>query len=89
MEDIKKTIRQYIVENFLFGDTSVTFTDQESFMEKGILDSTGILDIILFIERTYNIKIEDDEITPDNLDSLTNMDTFIQKKKKNSEIVAA
>jgi acyl carrier protein len=89
MENIKTTIRKYIVENFLFGDSSVSFTDQESFMEKGILDSTGILDMILFIEKTYNIKIEDDEITPDNLDSLVHMEKFIQKKSGAAKHAAA
>ena len=80
MEGIKEPIREYIIQNFLFGDTETVFSDSDSFMENGILDSTGILDIILFIENTYNIKIDDDEIVPDNLDSLDNLEKFITMK---------
>ncbi len=80
MEDIKTNLREYIVENFLFGDTETAFTDDDSFMEEGILDSTGILDIISHVEATFNIKIDDDEILPENLDSLTKMEIFIKSK---------
>lgn len=81
MEDIKTTIKSYIVENFLFGDTDTVIDDDDSFMESGILDSTGILELITFIESTYNIKLDDDEILPENLDSLNNLEAFIKKKR--------
>lgn len=80
MENIKTDLREYIVENFLFGDTETVFADDDSFMEEGILDSTGILDIISHVENSYNIKIDDDEILPENLDSLDKMETFIKSK---------
>ena len=51
-----------------------------SFMETGIIDSTGILELINFLEKTYELKIEDDEIVPENLDSLVNVSNFLQKK---------
>ena len=81
MEDLKKQVRDYVVENFLFGDTDVTFSDTDSFMEQGILDSTGILELILFLEETFEIKIEDDELVPENLDSLGNIARFVKEKK--------
>ena len=81
MDDVKKQIRDYIVENFLFGDTDVAFSDTDSFMEQGILDSTGILELILFLEETYGIKIEDDELVPENLDSIENIIRFVGTKK--------
>jgi len=80
--DIKDQLRDYIVENFLFGDTEVEFNDEDSFMEKGILDSTGILELILYLEETFGIKIEDDELIPENLDSINNIVRFIETKKE-------
>ena len=80
MVDIKQDLREYIINNFLFGDEDNSFNDDDSFMENSILDSTGILDIILFIEEKYGIKIEDNEILPENLDSLNNLEKFIKTK---------
>ena len=80
MVDIKQGVREYIINNFLFGDEDNSFNDDDSFMENSILDSTGILDIILFIEEKYGIKIEDNEILPENLDSLNNLEKFIKTK---------
>ena len=73
------TVRHFVVENFLFGDGELLKEDT-SFLEKGIIDSTGILELIMFLEETYNIKIEDDEIVPQNLDNLQNVARFIDHK---------
>jgi len=81
MADIKKDIREYIVENFLFGDTDTVFADDDSFMENGLLDSTGILELIMFLENTFDIKVDDEEIIPENLDSLDRLESFINTKK--------
>ena len=88
MADTKKQLRDYIVENFLFGDTETKFTDNDSFMEKGIIDSTGILEVITYIEENYEIKIEDDELIPENLDSISNIVNFIDRKLKEGSKVA-
>ncbi len=80
MADIKEELREYIVENFLFGDSDFEFDEDTSFMDSGILDSTGILELITFVESTFNITINDDEVLPDNLDSLKNLEAFIRKK---------
>ena len=82
MDNIKREIREYIVDHFLFGDENNSFSDNDSFMENGILDSTGILDLILFIEEKYGIVVDDNDIVPENLDSLNNLDKFILSKKK-------
>ncbi len=81
MNNVKKQLRDYIVDNFLFGDTETEFSDAESFMEKGILDSTGILDVILYLEENFDMKVEDDELIPENLDSIDNLAAFISRKK--------
>jgi acyl carrier protein len=73
------TVREFIVENFLFGDGS-QLQDDTSFMESGIIDSTGILELITFLEEKYEIKIEDDELIPENLDNLQNVARFVGHK---------
>ncbi len=78
--EVKTTIRNFIVENFLFGDTSFQFSDEDSLMESGILDSTGILELVAFLEKEYDIRIPNEEILPENMDSLNNLEQFIRKK---------
>ncbi len=73
------TIRHFVVENFLFGDGE-SLKEDTSFLERGIIDSTGILELVMFLEETYNIKIEDDELIPENLDNLTNIAQFLERK---------
>jgi acyl carrier protein len=77
--DTISKIRGFIVNNFLFGDGSY-LKDDTSFLEERIIDSTGILQIIAFIEEEFAIKINDDEILPENLDSLRNITVFLNKK---------
>lgn len=79
-----ETIRKYVIENFLFGDTSL-LEDDTSFLEAGIIDSTGILELIQFIEETYDIRIEDEELVPENLDSLMNVAQFLERKLTNGK----
>jgi acyl carrier protein len=75
----KDTVKDFVVDNFLFGDQS-RLDEHTSFMNEGIIDSTGILELIMFIEETFDIKIEDHELTPENLDSLNHISQFIQRK---------
>ena len=82
--DIKEKIRNYIIETFLFGSTDEPINDEDSFLETGIIDSTGILELIEFVEETYSIKVDEAELIPENLDSLNNLDKFIKDKMKNS-----
>ncbi len=81
MQDVKKTVRQYILENFLMGDAGVKLTDDQSFLDHHIIDSTGFIELVTFLETTYGIQIKDDEMIPENLDSLDNIAHFIGSKK--------
>ena len=72
-------IRAFVVDNFLFGDGSY-LNDDTSFLEERIIDSTGILQIISFLEEEFAITINDDEILPENLDSLSNITIFLNRK---------
>lgn len=81
MDHINK-VRAFIVENFLFGDSS-SLKDDTSFLQEKIIDSTGILEIITFLEEQFSITINDDELLPENLDSLNNIDAFLKRKMAN------
>jgi acyl carrier protein len=80
-QEIKTTLRDFITETFLPSSGLDAFADTDSFMEKGIIDSTGVLELLEFIEETFSIQVEDEEVIPDYLDSLTRLAAFIQWKK--------
>ena len=84
---MKKTIRQYILENLLFTEDESLLQDNDSFLDGGIIDSTGVMEIILFIEETFDIKVDDSEMLPVNLDSVDSLTAFIQRKQ--AQAVAA
>ena len=79
MENITVDVRSYIVDNFLFGDDA-GFKNDASLLEEGIIDSTGVLELVDYLESTYNFSIEDDELIPENLDSIENIAAFIASK---------
>ena len=76
---MKTALRKYIVENFLFGQ-SVEFSDDDSLQQTGILDSTGVLELIGFLEATFRVKVKDNELLPDNLDSINRLVRFVESK---------
>ena len=80
VETFAKEIRTFIVANFLFGDEGNAFTDEQSFLETGIIDSTGLLELIAFVEQKYGISIGDREMVPENLDSLRNVSQLVARK---------
>jgi acyl carrier protein len=74
-----EVVKAYIVENFLFGDDRRIAPDTD-FLEHGILDSTGVLELIGFLEEKFGIRVEDDEVVPDNLNSLEKITRYIARK---------
>ncbi len=82
------TVRGFIVENFLFGDGE-SLREDTSLMEEGIMDSTGILELIFFIEETFGFSVEDDELVPENMDSLQNIARFVDRKLNPNSIKKA
>jgi acyl carrier protein len=76
----EQKVRNYILENYLFTDDQSALDNGDSFLNKGILDSTGILEVIYFLEDEFGIKIEDEEMIPDNLDSINNILVFLKHK---------
>ncbi|VAW73210.1 Acyl carrier protein [hydrothermal vent metagenome] len=78
---IEKEVRSYIMENYLFTEDESALSNTDSFLEKGILDSTGILEVIYFIEDEYEIKVADDEMVPENLDSVERLVAYVARKQ--------
>jgi len=78
---IEENLRTFIQNNFLLGDKNRAIKEDESFLQSGIIDSTGVLELVNFIEETYKIKVEDEELVPENLDSIQNLITYIQRKQ--------
>ncbi len=82
--DIKAALRNFITDMFLPSAGLESFTDDESFMETGIIDSTGVLELLEFIEETFGIQVEDEEVVPANLDSLNKLAAFILRKNSDA-----
>lgn len=82
MKQIETDIRRFIVDNFLFGRDDGSLKIDTSFLEAGVIDSTGVLELVVFIEETYGIQVEDEELVPENLDSIENLAHFVSGKRK-------
>ena len=80
MQDIKNLVRKFLLDNFVMGG-NVDIADDASFMKGHILDSTGFIKLILFIEETFGVKVDDDEMLPENFDSLLNIESYVGRKR--------
>jgi len=78
---IEQEIRSFILENYLFTDDESVLGSADLFLERGILDSTGILELIYFIEDEYEVKVEDKEMVPENLGSVERVVSYVQRKQ--------
>lgn len=81
MDNVKAQLRRYIEDNFIMGTRAVLLSDGDSFLEHHVLDSTGFLELVAFLEETYDIKVADDEMVPENLDSLDSIEQFLARKR--------
>lgn len=79
-DSIRQQLRSFILENYLFTDDQSALDDDSSFLDGGILDSMGILELIDYLDESFSIKVEGDELVPDNLDSINNLMAFIGSK---------
>jgi acyl carrier protein len=77
--EIKEEIKEFFEDNFM-AEFEDDFADDDSFLENGIIDSTGVLELVLFLEENYGFKVADEEITPENLDSFNNLIKYINQK---------
>ena len=77
--ELHNTVRQFIIDNFLFGSDD-GLEDATSFLESGIIDSTGVLELVGFLEEQFEMSVEDEELIPENLDSINNVVAYVQRK---------
>lgn len=78
--NIKPQVRQFILDNFMMA-AAAEIPDDASFMDRHIIDSTGFLELISFVEQTFDIQVTDEEMVPENLDSLNSIERYVQKKR--------
>ena len=79
--ETREILRQFIIENFLFGNKDAPLDDGESFLESGIVDSTGILEVVGFLEDKFEFEVTDEDLVPDNFDSIDKLIAYIEKKQ--------
>lgn len=77
---VQRDVTAFIVDNFLFGNAAEAPAPATSFMETGLIDSTGVLELVSFVEEKYGVKVADDELVPENLDSVANLAGFVVRK---------
>jgi len=77
---VEDKVRNYILENYLFTEDQSELSNEDSFLDKGIIDSTGILEVIFFLEEEFGISVDDEEMIPENLDSVNNIVKYINSK---------
>jgi acyl carrier protein len=82
MPDISASVRKFINENFLFREGIAAIADDASFLDAGIIDSTGVLELVSYLEDTWNITVADDEMLPENFDSIRGIVAYLQRKRE-------
>ena len=80
MSSIETDLRQYVLDKLLFGRTEVELSGDASFLESGIIDSTGVLELVAFLEEKFQVKVEDEDLIPANLDSIKAIVRYVERK---------
>ncbi len=86
--DTHQRIRNYLTENFLFSGNGFSLDDDASLLDTGIVDSTGVLEVILFVEETFEIEVADEDVTPDNFDSVNRIAAYVASKSNGRPLSA-
>ncbi|MFA7061383.1 MAG: acyl carrier protein [Pedobacter sp.] len=79
MQDYATQIKAFIIENFLFNAEGSSLGDDESFLESGIVDSTGILEVVAWIEETFDIRVPDTDLLPENFDTVQRLAAYMRR----------
>ncbi len=88
--ELKSEIKTFIIDNFLYGQDDSTLDEDVSFLSNGIIDSTGVLELVSFVQERYGIIVSDEELLPENFDSLNKLELFITKKiDKNANVLSS
>jgi acyl carrier protein len=81
---IEYNIKEYIADNLLFSSNGFKYSDETSFLEEGIVDSQGVMELVMFVEDKFHITVDDLDIVPDNFDSVNLLASYIRRKKGNN-----
>jgi len=81
-DEMRVMLRAYIMENFLMSDDDSALADGQSLLDTGVIDSTGVLELIQYLEETFGFTVDDEELVPENLDSVANLVAFVGRKEK-------
>ena len=79
--EIAQKLREFIVETFLFGEGGDDLGNDDSLLERGIIDSTGVLEMTAYIDEAFGVKVSDEELVPDNFDSIGKLAAFVARKR--------
>ena len=82
--EIEVQIRDYLSKNILFTDNDFEYSDDDSFLEQDIIDSVGVMELVLFVEETFSLTVDDHEVTPDNFDSVNKLARYVRSKQNGS-----
>lgn len=80
MQQIEQEVRQFVIENFVFESDGSSFSNDDSFFDTGLLDSLGVLTLVEFVKQKYGVCVEDDELLPENWDSVNRIATFVETR---------
>jgi acyl carrier protein len=81
---LRTDIRRFVLDELLMGDAAGMLEDEESFLETGTIDSTGVLEVVMFLEQSFGMKVHDRELLPENLDSVERLVQFVIRKMKHA-----
>jgi acyl carrier protein len=81
--EIRDSVREYILKNYLFTTDASSLRDDVSLMQTGVIDSTGVLELIMFLQEQFGLEVADEEMLPENLDSVQAITAFVKRKKGN------
>lgn len=79
--ETREAVRRYIIENFLFGDESPLRDDRMSLLDEGVMDSVGVMELVAFLEQGFGLSVADEDLVPENLDSVANLVAYISRKQ--------
>ena len=77
---IRAKLREFVIDNFLMGDPNADLVDSDSFLDTGVVDSTGMLELVMFLEQNFSLQISDQELLPENFDSIDRLVAFVERK---------
>jgi acyl carrier protein len=78
--NIETQIREYLSQFLLFSDDAFEYSDDDSFLESGIVDSMAVMELAMFVEEKFNVAVDDQEITPENFDSVSRLANYVRSK---------